>query len=240
MAKVIAVSDKQYKYRFVCETYHEAARANSFFIKEPGTVEWISSFKSDSIFYDIGANIGTYSLYGSKRSAYVYAFEPHVGTCMSLLRNIKINNIKNIEVVSAALHDKCGFINFYYYADEAGSTNSQLSETDVKFPSTNTELKYAVTIDQLIDMKAIKPATHVKIDVDGNELLIIKGMTKLLASRTIESLQVELGPNRLNEAANILQQYGYKMIKQHYTNNGLLALSNGVEGVLLNIIYARV
>jgi FkbM family methyltransferase len=240
MAKIITVSDKSHKYRFVCETHYEAARANTFFIKEPGTIEWISSFKSSSIFYDIGANIGVYTLYGSKLVNQVYAFEPHIGTCMNLLRNIKVNNINNISVLSTALHDKCGFFNFYYYSDEAGSSNSQLNETDVKFTPTNVELKYAVTIDQLISTNVIKPATHIKMDVDGNELLILNGMTKLLSDRVVESLQIELDQNRINKATDILQQYGYKLIKEHYTSNGQMAVKDGIDNVIHNAIYARV
>ncbi len=52
-------------------------RAETFPTKEPETLEWIESFNEKSIFWDIGVNIGLYSIYAVKyNNAQVYAFEP--------------------------------------------------------------------------------------------------------------------------------------------------------------------
>ena len=54
-------------------------RAKTFSSKEPETLEWIESFNKKSIFWDIGANIGLYSIYAAKyNNVQVYAFEPSV------------------------------------------------------------------------------------------------------------------------------------------------------------------
>ena len=42
-------------------------RVKTFFTKEPDTLNWIDNFKEDEIFWDIGANIGLYSLYAAKK-----------------------------------------------------------------------------------------------------------------------------------------------------------------------------
>ncbi|HEY5918287.1 MAG TPA: hypothetical protein VIU13_12820, partial [Chryseolinea sp.] len=52
---------------FRCETYDT---------KEPETLDWIDKFKKDEILFDIGGNIGVYSMYAGKKGARVYAFEP--------------------------------------------------------------------------------------------------------------------------------------------------------------------
>ena len=54
-------------------------RIDTFFSKEPDTISWIKSFKANSVFWDIGANIGLYSVYASRISnCQTYAFEPSV------------------------------------------------------------------------------------------------------------------------------------------------------------------
>ena len=62
--KRIKVNQKQF-IDFFCPNKITATRVNSIFSKEPETIEWIKSFENNSIFWDIGANIGLYSLYAA-------------------------------------------------------------------------------------------------------------------------------------------------------------------------------
>ena len=67
-------------------------RAQTLFIKEPITIKWIRSFKKNKTMFDIGANIGIYSIYASlTRLVKVYAFEPESNNFQALMENIKIN-----------------------------------------------------------------------------------------------------------------------------------------------------
>ena len=53
-------------------------RVDRILSKEPETIEWINTFEKDSTFFDIGANVGIYSLYSAiMRNNNVFAFEPH-------------------------------------------------------------------------------------------------------------------------------------------------------------------
>ena len=52
------------------------ARGFSLFRTDPEVSEWIETFEEKKCFIDIGANIGVYSLYASKRGVNVYSFEP--------------------------------------------------------------------------------------------------------------------------------------------------------------------
>ena len=75
-------------------------RVNTFFIKEPETLNWIDSFKNKEnlIFWDIGANIGLYSIYNSLKhpKSTTIAFEPSSSNLRVLTRNISINNLDKI------------------------------------------------------------------------------------------------------------------------------------------------
>ena len=73
-------------------------RVDTFFIKEPETLEWIDSFdkRDNFIFWDIGANIGLYSIYNSikNKNSQTISFEPSTSNLRVLSRNISINNLE--------------------------------------------------------------------------------------------------------------------------------------------------
>ena len=75
-------------------------RVDTLFSTEPETIEWIDSFekKDDLIFWDIGANIGLYSIYNSikNKSSSTIAFEPSTSNLRVLSRNISINKLENL------------------------------------------------------------------------------------------------------------------------------------------------
>ena len=64
--KKISITSKKKLYFFIPNDLTEY-RANTFFSKEPDTLRWINSFKSKSVFWDVGSNIGLYSCYAAKK-----------------------------------------------------------------------------------------------------------------------------------------------------------------------------
>ena len=86
-------------------------RSNTFSTKEPETLAWIDGLPEESTLWDIGANVGLYSVYAvKKRNCKVWAFEPSVFNLELLARNINLNCLSNqIVIVPIALTDKSGF-----------------------------------------------------------------------------------------------------------------------------------
>ena len=83
-------------------------RADSFASKEPDTLDWLDTFPEGTVLWDVGANVGLYSIYAAaKRDARVYAFEPSVFNLELLARNIYLNALQDrIVIVPVALsHD---------------------------------------------------------------------------------------------------------------------------------------
>ena len=77
-------------------------RAQSLFEKEPITIKWIRSFKKNSVFYDVGANIGIYSIFaGYVSDVKVYSFEPESNNYSALNRNIVLNQLTDKVVAYA-------------------------------------------------------------------------------------------------------------------------------------------
>ena len=87
-------------------------RIETFYSKEPETLEWIDNFNKDQkfTFWDIGSNIGLYSIYNAVKNnnSKTIAFEPSTSNLRVLSRNISLNNLQNkIQIMPLALtnHD---------------------------------------------------------------------------------------------------------------------------------------
>ena len=83
------------KLRFMTPTPLLQARASSILSKEPDTIRWIEGFESSDVFWDVGANVGVFSLYAARcRQVHVLAFEPSADNYMVLCKNVEINHLE--------------------------------------------------------------------------------------------------------------------------------------------------
>jgi FkbM family methyltransferase len=243
------VDDGDHRFSIRCESLVELRRATTALTKEEGTVRWIrTEVKPGDVFYDIGANIGLYTLMAAPRvspGGRVVAFEPHIANLNALMHNIMRNGLmESVRVVSSALHDRCGFFDFNYHHWLAGSSLSQLDslldDQEQQFTPMFTECKYGVTVDSLLEQSVIAPPDHIKIDVDGNELLVLRGMTRLLnGANRPRTLQIEVNRRARQELEGFMESCGYELADRHYTQLGKAALAAGkdVESVHYNGIF---
>lgn len=221
----------------VCDDPFEVWRAKTAFTKEPGTIAWLNELKAGDVLYDIGANIGIYTLIAANRvgpTGHVYAFEPHPANMASLARNAPSNSFGNVTIISTPLHSQDGLCPFSWASDRAGSSGSQLGHTRREdgsdFMPVLVESRYAVTLSTLIGSKAIREATRIKIDVDGNERDILIGAYPWL-SRTdsVRSLQVEVHPGQFEEIEALCHACGFAYASEHFTANGQKAIDKGAQ-----------
>jgi len=84
------------KLKFVVPNWINRFRIDTFATKEPETLEWIDNFEKNTIFWDIGANVGLYTCYAAKsKNCKVFAFEPSIFNLELLGRNISVNNLSD-------------------------------------------------------------------------------------------------------------------------------------------------
>lgn len=224
---------------FECESQIEAWRVETLLTKEEGTIRWLQRrCEPGSVVWDIGANIGLYTLYAAKRGAVVFAFEPHAANTANLLRNIAHNGFNDVTVVASPLHSTPGSAVFYYRSLESGSSGSQLGHDGVQVAR---QLVEATTLDRLYEAGLIQAPTLVKIDVDGNEFEILKGMEHVLSQAPPWSLQVEINADTAQEIREYLRTYGFEMVERHDTMFGAAQLKKGTpaEQVVHNEIFER-
>jgi hypothetical protein len=115
----VELNDK--KYTFSCPNLITKWRADTFFTKEPETIEWIDGFKHGEVLFDIGANIGLYSIYAAKTGIKVLAFEPESQNYALLNKNVFLNRCAdNVMCLNVALSDKDSVDYMYIPIFQAG------------------------------------------------------------------------------------------------------------------------
>jgi FkbM family methyltransferase len=157
---------------------------------------------------DIGANIGYYALLESRivgSSGVVYALEPVSNNYRLLEKNIKLNNITNVVPFRFAAGKETGDNEIYVGAK--GNLSSFIYRTNQQF--TKKEKVHIVSIDDFLTERKIHP-TLIRMDVEGYEVEIIKGMQQTLQQRP--KLLVEVHSNLVK--AEQLEQ----MFKTIYDN----------------------
>jgi FkbM family methyltransferase len=227
LARNFEIFDGETSFKFRCETLREIGRYYNFFLKEPGTCQWLrKDLQAGQVFYDIGANVGVYTLQAAKRvgkQGRVFAFEPHSANFTRLIENIIINHFQDIVVpCNFALNDESGFLPFNYSSNKTGTSDSQLSSVrgfnGAEYTPQLAEMKYALTIDALIGSGRFPAPHHVKIDVDGNEGLILRGMEGLLrGAHRPASVQVEINPHTRQDILAFMESCNFILSEQHMT-----------------------
>lgn len=165
-------------------------------------------------FFDVGANIGVYSLIMGTQSnvEQVYAFEP-MRECVEEIRsNISMNDLNDkIDIFPLALSNLSGEVNFRKISNFSGSSgvvDTQLF-SDLKFES-----------DQKIESKRLDDISFIsgkniiiKIDVEGHEYNVLKGAQKVLTNNN-GFMQIEIHESNpdYNNTIKFLKSIGWKKV----------------------------
>ena len=228
--KSIKILDKEIKF-FVPNQLLEW-RVDTYFSKEPETLEWIDSFqeKENLIFWDIGANIGLYSIYNSLKhpKSTTIAFEPSSSNLRVLTRNISINNLeKNIKVVPIPLTNKKNIFQEMNEGQfvEGGALNSFGEKFDFEGREFKPTMKYnllGTTMNYFIENSILDIPDYVKIDVDGIEHLILQGGDKFLNNEKVKSLSIEINENfkeQYDKVLNLMEKFNFKIVHKKHNDS---------------------
>jgi len=204
-------------------------RAESFSSKEPETLEWIEEFGvNGAVFFDIGANVGLYSIYHSiLNKGETVAFEPSFFNLKVLSKNININSTQDlITVITNPLTSENNISYFKYKDPIEGGALSVFGENfgyDGDIIKSNLSVKVIGTsLDSLVSNKVIKILPDlIKIDVDGIEHLILAGAINTLKTSNCKSVLVEVNDNfkeQSKEVNKILKDCGYVLRNKLHGN----------------------
>lgn len=203
--------------------------------KEPETVAWIEdTFHAGDVLYDVGANVGAYALIAAKHtepSATVYAFEPGHRTFANLVENITLNGLDGrILPFQVALGDRTGLVTFNYSTVEAGAARHPGMRQTAGAASAASQVVLGYRLDAFAREFGLRPATHLKIDVDGGELAVLHGAGDFLRSPALRTVLVEADTtsSQPKEIGEVLREAGFR-----------IAASTLHGSEVLNLIYVR-
>ena len=149
-----------------------------FFLRD--TLNALKTETPKAIFMDIGANVGHHSIFLSKFASQVLAFEPYPKVNMQFKQQIAHNNISNIQIFETGLSDRRETLNYYAPTGNNEGIGS-FDESSIGKGNTSYGKLELQEGDQVIESDSWKNIKLIKIDVEGFEKKVIKGL-----SRTIE------------------------------------------------------
>jgi len=244
LAPIISQTTEYGTIHFFCPGKIPEWRARTLLTKEPETIEWINTFSDKDVFWDIGANVGVYSLYAALRNIVVLSFEPSPSNYYLLSRNVEINKMDNrISALCIAFNDTTRLDSLYMANTELGGALSSFAEAiDWKgkpFTASFRQAMIGFSIDDFVRQFNPLFPNHIKIDVDGIENKIIKGAKHTLLDRRVKSILVELDSGRENyckEVMEAIEKAGMKFITKKHApmfDNG--QYSNGYNYIFMRV-----
>lgn len=215
-------------FKMRTETPMEKYRRNTFWTKEPETIEWIKSFNPNDVFFDVGANVGVYSLFAS--SLYpemtIWAFEPMKANYAALIQNIEMNGFHNIKAFRQAIGNRTGWVDLDRGDGARGESGAQVTDREGR--------TWIASID---DLRAAHP-DHVKIDIDGQELEVAKGMKRTLPD--IKSILIEVSTVSKGPVMDILTAAGFTTDNRFNSMTPHSSDRRAAEGIdAENIVFTR-
>ncbi len=210
-------------------------------MSEPWTVHWLERvLKPGDVLYDVGANVGAFSLVAAKahdQTVRIFAFEPSFSTYAALCRNILENGCdKSVTPMPIALTEDKGNTVFKYRTLISGATQHALGQQTLAtkdFKETKpvyTQRILAVPINSLTEDFQLEPPNHIKLDVDGGELQVLRGAAATLANGSVETVLVDAQDERNSmQLTEYLRQLGF----------GLAVQFNGAGITGFHAVFAR-
>lgn len=212
-------------------------RALSYFDKEPETIHWIAGIPDGGLLFDVGANIGIYTLWaGVTRHARVYAFEPEAGNYATLNLNLRANGLAtSCRAFCLGIADRVGFGDLLIAHPQIGSSNHQVRSAEA---GRNVQGIATTTLDHLIYEAGMPCPSHLKVDVDGIEPKIIAGAGRLLADDRLKSVLIELAVMDPAHRAVIDRLVAAGFAKDEELERAVYAKTAGVK-YTGNIVFTR-
>ena len=185
---------------------------------EPETFEWISShLNEEEVLWDIGANIGVFSLYAALDGKNkVLSIEPSAESYSTLNANIRLNHLDEyIDALCFAGAKETNLLKLYMKDPGSGASHNSIDSASNQFGDfvvSGKQSVVAISLDDLDKIDGISSPNHIKLDVDGKEPDILSGATQVL--KKIDSLLVEIEGKNLKEnlesIENLISKSGLK------------------------------
>jgi FkbM family methyltransferase len=234
--KVLYPSGKKVRIRspygsglyFWLDEYTDNGFILGFYERELAEVLY-DSVKKDTVFYDLGAHWGYFSILAAKfvgPGGTVYTFEPMPDNYKRLVRNIQINEMKNVEALNLAVSNTNGVLRFSNCGDTFANTYINDNEDNA------IEVK-AVSLDKFVQQERILPPNFIKIDVEGAEADVLEG-----AEQTIRKYRPTIHLSTHNIHLKGVDERCKAWLKKEKYEVSVLSLKDGIADYICRPLNA--
>ena len=232
-SQTLTVRIKQKTYLFHTPNLLTDFRARTILTKEPDTTSWIDTFPSDSVFWDIGANVGTFTIYAGEKNLQVIAVEPSYLNLDLLTRNVISNQLsQNVTIIPFGVGESTSLKKLYLSSKQltwGGAHNSLglnigFDGQPLQDPVSLNSMCFS--IDDLVEMLGINSPTHIKIDVDGLEAEVLQGCTNCL--KHVKSILIEVDRDYIKQKEEIVRILTNNSFKLFQDFDSSLSTSNQI------------
>lgn len=192
--------------------------------------EWLKK-QSVSIFIDIGANIGLYSLIANTNPNFkaIYSFEPHPETFQYLLENIERNHANKCKAYALAIADKCETQTIHVKPNHSGvATLRDVKSNEGYQSSIDIVCIDAKKLESLVDNPSKHPIS-IKIDVEGFELVVIKTLMNTSFWQQVKNIYYEVDENYLD----------FKAVEELLLSEGFRFEAKNGDGSHYDLLFSK-
>lgn len=188
-----------------------AGRALSLLTKQPGTIAWIDTFPPQSVFWDVGANIGVYTLYAARRGARVVAIEPAAVNQFLLAANCEANRVDDrVQCLMLGLGSGARIAQLEVSQFVPAASFKFEGKGAQQLPGRQAAL--VLSMDRLVEEYGVACPNYIKIDAPGFTEEIISGAARTLQRPEVRGLHVELreASSRGRRITEVLTGHGFE------------------------------
>jgi len=191
LSRTVTMDTPRGKLLFTALGRSGAGRGMTMLTKQPLTIEWIDRFEPGSVFWDVGANVGVYTLYAALRGdTKVVAVEPAAVNYFLLTANCEANGFDDrVQCLLAGLGGRRTLATLEVSQFAPASSFGFRNKEHHGYPGRQAALMFPM--DQLVEEYGLPCPNYIKIDVPGLSEEILAGAARTLQRPELRELHIE-------------------------------------------------
>ena len=225
----LAVETPKGTLSFVLLGKTSGGRAMTVLTKQPATIEWIDSFQPGSVFWDIGASVGVFSVYAALATdTTIVAFEPAAVNYYLLSANCEANKLQDrVDCLLVGVGRQRSIARLEVSQFRPARSFSFRGKRDQPYESRQAAV--VLSIDELVEGYGVPCPNYIKIDAPGASEDIIAGATRTFRRSEVRQIHLEVRDS----------SKGGQRILEMLNQSGFAPISKDTHGGSADVTFAR-
>ena len=225
----LAVETPKGPLSFVLLGKTSGGRAMTVLTKQPATIEWIDSFQPGSVFWDIGASVGVFSVYAALATdTTIVAFEPAAVNYYLLSANCEANKLQDrVDCLLVGVGRQRSIARLEVSQFRPARSFSFRGKRDQPYESRQAAV--VLSIDELVEEYGVPCPNYIKIDAPGASEDIIAGAARTFRRSEVRQVHLEVRDT----------SKGGQRILEMLNQSGFAPISKDTHGGSTDVTFAR-